>query len=265
MLITLTRQLLLSLLLLAYPALAAETPAPARLIDQALALTDFQSELPGLAEQLGQGVKEAPTFQLLPPQQQERMLAAMVRQFQPARIEAAVRNEIQAQLSTAQVEAFIKAYRTPIVERMRILEQAADQPQADAERQRFQQQSLQHPPAAERITLLTRLDEATGGSAVIADILTDLTRQLAKASGASGQDWQAFHAQIAKGMRNDGIDTDLFVYRTLNNTELEAYVCLHETPAVQRFFQAMGQGVAKAIATSLQNFLNEMAGKLQEI
>lgn len=152
-----------------------------------------------------------------------------------------------------------------MVERMRTLEQAADQPQAQTEQQQFQQQLATNPPAPQRLAMLARLDEATGSSAIISEILTTLARQLAQARGASGQDWDIFRAHLVNDLRADLVNTDLFVYHTESDADLEAYVRLHETPEVRRFFQAMGQGISKAIATSLQNFLNELGGKLLEI
>lgn len=251
------------LLLLPFPCAAEKVPA--RLIDQALALIDLHEDLRGFVEQISSDLKEIPVFQLLPPPEQERMLAVMQRQFQPAGIEAMIRAEIQARLNARQVKAFLRAYRTPLLARMRSLEREADQPAAQIEQQHFQAQLITNPPAPKRVAMLTRLDDATGGSAMMAEMLSTLARQLAQARGVGGQEEPGRYAQLVRDLRAYSVNMDLFIYRAVSDDDLEAYVRLHEAPDVRRFFQAMGPGVTKAIATSLQNFLNEMGGKLRAI
>jgi len=222
------------------PAMVAAKPArPAastmdKLIGEALASSGFTTYLQRLPEQIQTGFREG--LKRRPPAGQniaevEKALGAA---FSTAKFEKRVQTQLKKNFDQVKLEALVKDTKSPAVQRIVELEKmppAADQMVA------FAKALQSNPLPEERLTLLKRLESATGAGELSTEImLASLKAMVQGAAGDKAPDGAALDKVIetqrtaaAEPMRNAAIINFAYTYRQASDADLGEYVKFYES------------------------------------
>lgn len=132
----------------------------------------------------------------------------------------------------SKMATFLALERTPTYRTMHRMEAAADKAPR-ASRRSFEANLKSDPPGAKRVALLKRLDAAMSSTGLQIRIATEVLKGL-PAGPPSLANSESIH--------------DLFVYRNVDDSELEDYVVASEHPAVQWFNHTLQAAILVAMA-----------------
>jgi hypothetical protein len=174
-------------------------------------------------------------------------------------------------LTDQERKALIAYYDTPEGKRIRVLEEKAATPDAQAAMQTFAPKFMGDPKNGERVKLYQQIDEATKASAVG----TELGMRIAQATavgmanatqGAQNVDTallekqiEAQRPQMAQQMKQTMLLSSAYAYRELSVAEIKAYVKFLKTPATQKFNAIVLKALSNSLIAQARTFSTDFA------
>jgi hypothetical protein len=118
-----------------------------------------------------------------------------------------------------------------------------------------------HPPDPARIQLIQRLEAATDGAAVIADMRYEVAAYLLEQAQVPDREGKLaeLQAQVAGPAQEEYLARSLFATRQVSMSDLEAYVSAHENDAMGWLARVIGYGVKDLIVASSARMLSAIA------
>ena len=189
--------------------------------------------------------------------------------FRPEGFLTPVRAELERTYSDELADAALAWYQSEIGQRIVAVEKKAVTTASAEEFQQFLRELPNHPPRPARVDLIDRLWRVSDYYDLQLDVATSVTRALAgllnprlppeqrlteeglqKITDEVKQ-WHLLFADISKARF-------LYVYRNMDDRDLDQYVRFWETPAGQWFRRGMYQGSANAVRELAVDFAERM-------
>lgn len=171
-----------------------------------------------------------------PRKMRERIKRLIGEAFAADKLQESVGKEIEAKLTTAELQAILKWLSSPLIQRCTQLEIAASSPEASAEIEVYTAQLKRSPVSARRMQLARQFDVAqratqstatlilgmqlASASAIVAMLPTEQGVDFAKLVKAADKQRPA----IEKQLRPLVTAQILYTYQSLNNEELSRYI-----------------------------------------
>lgn len=203
------------------------------LIHEAMNVTGLARQLEQLPQQFRDGLASAPGQEKLPPAVAREIEQIVLQAFNDQNIQQTIVARLKKDFNQQHLQALIADFSRPEVKRMVEMEVKAGTPEEQAA---FFSTLPKKPLSQERIQAIQRLDQATRGSELGADItlssmktmaiaaMGDNAAEIAKLEAALAQQRDAMIATL----RNTILAYYAFVYREASDAELSSYAKLYE-------------------------------------
>jgi hypothetical protein len=251
--------------LAALPALAASgLPGPAGEMQEIFRISGLEAQLGTLDQVVAASL--APNLQGVPPAQAQVVQRAVLSEFNAPLLKQQVESRLAKVHHPAHAAATLRWLRSPLARRITALEVAASSAESVREIERFAQNLPAQPPTPARVGLAREFDRATGWTEFALDVSLASARAAMTAIAAVRPDEprlqpqqieQAIASQrelMRNGIEQASLVSALFVYRSLSDTEFEAYIAWTKTDA--------GRWYHGVVREALLEVLTEVAGRM---
>jgi len=239
-------------------AAAAELSASDRaLLYQALALNRVPDALELANRQLKQEIESDQRFGAMPADARLKLKEIIFGAFDPHRILEDIANDVAVSFERSHFEAFVRAYSTPLAQKMSGLIVAAATPEGKAGMFSFVQELRKTPPDAERVALLLQLDDLTKSS----EIEAEFSMALFGAMGGVSRDDPRYVRMLEEARtstRNSVLVKRLYACRAVTIEEMQEFVQLHTRPHVAEVSQVIDRAASRSVQTMLRRFMERM-------
>jgi len=212
---------------------AVVSTAPAT-VDEILELSGTRPQLPAIARALG--AEYLPRPGQLGDRDGARVTEIVARQFAPAPMYMAVRDDFRRRVERKQLDAMAAWFRSPLGRKVTALEIAASRPDAAPKIAAFAEALKAVPATASRLELVQRLDWVSGSSQETTDLALAIAGSVARAAAAAApvdrraraglveRRVEEMRGQLAPTIADNVLVQMLYVYAPLTDAELKAYV-----------------------------------------
>ena len=225
-------------------------------VDDLLELSGARAQLVGLLSGLAGELRPAPGQMSAKDQASvDRILRQALRH---EAVFALVRDAFLLQVDRTNLEATAAWLRSPLARKIVALEIASSEPGTEQKVAAYAATIKTNPPTNRRVELLQRLDWATAGTEISADLVAAVSRGITMAvSGAGPAEQQLRPGQIedrvaqvrarANGaLREAHMASTLYTYHGLEDEELAAYVLFSASEAGRWYNSAMRKAMVSA-------------------
>ena len=211
-------------------------------IDEAFRLSGVRARLESLPSHVNE--MTAVAISQLPRDQRaqfEPVLKDMMLRFlDPDAFYQQLRTYFARRSDPSHMATFLALERTPLYRTMHRVEQESETPAAQASRRRFEATLQSDPPSIKRVQTLQHLDEITNATGTQVKIVTAVMNAMAAGMGArmpADLDKQsaAFNTKIQPVLASQVLHANLFIYRNVEDADLEDYVSAMEQKDVDWF------------------------------
>jgi hypothetical protein len=231
------------------------------LASDAMTLSGTQAMLEGMGKMFEKQSMSDPRTAKLPPRERAQLLATLKTTFDGRRMAddlAATlvathdRERLAAAVATMREPQFQKPTRALVTENLK----ATDQ-EVIAYAKRFEKT----PPDPARVQLMLRLDAATDGARVLADIRYESIEAMLgdKASAEDRARLAAMREQIETGAKNEFVLRNLHTTRKLDIATLKAYVMAHENEPMGWLSRQLGYGIQRMLVKASGELARSLA------
>ncbi len=133
-------------------------------------------------------------------------------------------------------------------------------PQVQSQLQGYIAAVSQHPPSAERLQLIQRLDTSSGGTTLLADTIQVTMRTMMALEGrqaAANSPGAQIPKTVLDSLHNMVVTTLLFTYRDVSDQELGQYADIWERPALRNFTASFSQAFIGTLQLQMVEFWND--------
>lgn len=197
----------------------------------------------------------------------EPMVAAAHRAYGAARMKSEILADLRQRWNPALASEALKWLRSPTGRRVIQMEEAASKPEAQAALESFAATLATHPPEAQRVEAMRRLDRATRATDISLSIMTALARAIAHGAAATqpgpaspGEIDAAIDRQQAamrKSVEGYNLVSFLHTYRDLTSDQLGEYLKFFDSPAGKWYSQTVGSAFERAMESASERFAAE--------
>jgi hypothetical protein len=180
---------------------------------------------------------------------------------------------IRKNFDNAHITALIQWLRTPKTQKVVQLEIEAGTPAARYQISRLAAQLRSNPPSESRMSLIRRLDNASGSSEFMVDLTVSTFRTLMEVYNRTRQeDEQIPQVQITKAIENMRKQLPvlsktatsvifLYTYRSLRDAELSEYIDFYASQSGKWYWKVVTGGLSEALKSSAARMAKMMAAK----
>lgn len=230
-------------------------------------LADQFAHAPEMMERQMQHRKES-----MPPERYEQFRQIFADAYGVPAMLATVESSLASRFDRAKFEAVLSEYRLPVLIRMAQLEVASTAADSAGQIEAFIESFREAPPAAARMELMRRMDDATQTSAVTTKMSIAVTkafnRSLARAGLTDAPDPQELEAKVeaqatqeAELIKASVLARLLFTYREAAEEDLQAYLTFLESD-LGRWFNEMAFA---AVIASYEQASERAGARLAEV
>lgn len=204
------------------------------LVRDLIRLSGLQHEIQQFPQQILAGFDQQ--GRTLPVEEHAAVRQALASSFEASALERRITQELESSLSSGVVAGSLKWFRSDVGRKVTALEVASSHPKAQQESRAFAQQLEKSPPAAERVQLIHRIDQASNGTELVLDMSEALVLSMASAyqatlPAAQRTGLEALRNQLARQRETlrQQVQRHVWIsmlrsYRTLPEEELRQYV-----------------------------------------
>ena len=202
-----------------------------------------------------------PTKQLTP-QQATEMRVLVMQSMRPEWFQQAVAASLKNTYPADAYPQLLEVLRSPLVRRMTAIE--LQQSHADPKAlQAFVAGLNQTPPDAQHLAIVRRIDQVTGSSQLMVDIVAAVLEGMAAGSGQISAEETRKMVDEVRGQRGDtlrqgGLLHLLYEYRSVPNDQLSAYASMLASPLAVRFNAAAESGLLEATRQASAELMRAM-------
>lgn len=244
------------------------------LISQMLEVTGLAKEIQGIPKQLRAVIARDPRIQNLTPEQRATFQSLVLRAYAPPAILEVINRTLQQNYDEASFKQFIQLYQQPLARKIHALEDEAETPEWDKNKQAYLSEMPSHPATQERLSILKNLDHATHDSAGTVNLQIAISRSMAGAAAMeqpkelrpSPEQLKKSLADLSAQMRASlepavTLNTQqsyLYVYRDVSDAELKEYIESYENPAIQLSMNLIEVGLFTAIEEASAKVIHDI-------
>jgi hypothetical protein len=178
---------------------------------------------------------------------------------------------LQRAFDHAQAEQAVAWYRSPLASRIAQAEVSANEPAAQAAMTAYLQGLQRDPPSPARLRLVERLDRATGGTDTALDLVSAMTRGLARAIAPTlpperrprPGELEPIDQQIRREHRQQLGQAIalrmLFANRDVPDADLEEYLAFWESPPGRWAARSTGRAFVQTLGTVMERVGRDLA------
>lgn len=269
-------------------------PSPAQagtereqLLDQALQISQAQRTMEVIGAALDRNIQASPQFSQLEERVRDRIAEVFRRAFAPQKYVQSVRTLLSERMTDEALRSYVTAMQTPIS--LKALQFELASALATPEQiQEYAKLASKESEYGDRLVLLKRLDESSGGSEMMLAITmhsilssAEMIRRIEALRGSPlpprGQPGGTRRAPVSKAeftelansirprVRRESLETMLFVYQSLTKAELNQYTELAELAPMRSAALAMNDALGAlffaAQKEAFDNLMLEMQGQ----
>jgi hypothetical protein len=243
------------------PVGISESATPARTgpatADEILETSGLRSQLSSLARTLG--LEFVPRHNGLRPADVEAIGQVVARHLSAERLYPAIAEEFRRRVDQKELDAMAEWFRSPLGVKITALEVAASRPEALERLAAFTEQLKASPAPAARVDLVQRLDWVSGASHETAEMLLMVSTGFARAAmamlpperratpGMLQRRADALRGRLGRTVTGHMQTQLLYVYASLDDTELMQYVTFVTSPAGRAYGRATRLTVMKVV------------------
>jgi len=198
----------------------------------------------------------------LSPAQAAEVKQLVMQSMRPERFQQAVAASLKRSYPADAYPQLLDTLRSPLARRMTALELAASRVDPIT-LQTFLAGLRETPPGAQHLAIVNRIDQATGSSQLLVEIVSAVLEGFASGSG------QMTPPQISKlieevrgergnALRQAGQSRLLYQYRGVPDDQLNAYATMLSAPVVVRFNQSAQRGLLDAARQAADEMMRSM-------
>lgn len=186
----------------------------------------------------------------LTPQQVAEIKTLIMQSMRPDRFERTITASLKSGFPADAYPQLLDLLRSPLAREMSTVE--LQQSRAGRkEIEAFAAGLNQTPPDARRLAIIKRIDQVTGSSQLMVDIVVAVLEGMEAASGQISTDQirqmiNEVRNQRADSLRQAGLVHLLYEYRTVPDDQLDEYANMLASPVAIRFNEAAGNGLLVA-------------------
>jgi hypothetical protein len=197
----------------------------------------------------------------LTPEQAAEMRQIVMQSMRPEKFEQAVTASLKSGYPAEAYPQLLDILRSPLARRMTSieLEETRSDPKA---LQAFVAGLKQKPPDPRHLAIVNRIDQVTGNSQLMVEIVAAVLEGVASGSGLSASQSRKMIDEL-RGQRSDtlrqaGLLHLLYQYRAVPDDQLNAYATMLSAPQVVRFNQVAQSGLVAAARQSSGEMMGVM-------
>lgn len=215
-------------------------------------------------------------FTMLNPAVFDMLRSSMNKAFVVDKIYRTVFEHVKKAGSLDDLHAALTMVRSPMALKFTAWEVESSKPEALAQAQTFMSELQQNPPTKERVQVMARLDDATGGSQLFTEAQMASFWATARAVRAAvpaerrqseeelKKTAETFKAQSAQTARSQTIAGMLFMYRMATQEELEQYALLLESKTGRWLSDYLRAGLRTALTEAMEAVGKEFGSQLAQ-
>lgn len=231
------------------------------LASEAMTLSGTQAVLEGTGTILEKQSLSDPRAAKLAPRDRAQLLSTLKNAFDGQRMADDLTAVLVATRDRERLAAAVATMREPQFQKLTRAFVAESLKTTDQEVIAYAKQLEKTPPDPARVQLILRLDAATDGARIIADIHYESIEAMLgdKASAEDRAQLVAMREQIETNARNEFVLRNLHMTRDLDIATLEAYVKAHENEAMGWLARQLGYGTQRAMVKAAGEMARSMA------
>jgi hypothetical protein len=186
----------------------------------------------------------------LTPQQAAEVRALVMQSMQPEKFQQAVTASLKSDFPADAYPQLLELLRSPLARRMAAIELQGSHVDPKA-LQAFAAGLNQKPLDAQHLAIVRRIDQVTGTSQLIVEIVAALLGGMAEASGQISAEETRKVVDEVRGQRGDTLRQaallhQLYQYRGVPDDQLSQYASMLASPVAVRFNEVAGSGLLDA-------------------
>lgn len=231
------------------------------LASEAMVLSGTQAVLEGMGKMLENQSSSDPRLAKLTPRERTQLLSTLKSAFDGQRMAHDLKIALVGTHDRERLAAAVMTMRQPQYQMLAQAFATEALKTTDQEVLAYAKQFEKTPPDPARVQLILRLDAATDGTRILADIQYESLEAMLgdKASAEDRAQLAAMREQIETNARNEFVLRNLHMTRKLDNAALEAYVKAHENEPMGWLARQLGYGLQRAIAKAAGEVARSMA------
>lgn len=246
-------------LLLAAGAVHAEEMET--LASEAMTLSGTQAVLDGMGTMLEKQSMSDPRVAKLAPRERAQLLSTLQNAFDGRRMAADLTAVLVGTRDRERLAAAVATMREPRFQTLTRGFVAESLKTTDQDLVAYAKRFEKAPPDPARVQLILRLDAATDGARILADIRYESIEAMLgdKASAEDRAQLAAMREQIEVAAKNEFVLRNLHMTRKLDIATLESYVKAHENEPMGWLSRQLGYGSQRAIVKAAGEMARSMA------
>ena len=250
----------------------ADEQSRERLIEEALTLSGARAQIAQIESQAQSGLQEHQ--ERLGPEMHSAIRRLVTEQVRAEVVTSAVTRRIHEDFDAARMAGALAWLRSPLSKKITRLETQASRPEAALQIERFVARLRSQRPAARRLELIRRLDDAARATESSLDLVIAVVRSLAAAIDPALPPEKRLRPgeleSLERRMRSEGRGQIqqavafrmLFTYQSLPDAELARYAEFWESDAGRWFGDTLGRALIHSIGVAMREVGEEIARRL---
>lgn len=237
-------------------------------LDSALELSGFRDSVQSMPEMVQQQMEMQAQKQVhMPDDVKVKLIGLVTDAFSEDKIMSSIKRKFVAQCDAAMLQSAVKQLQGTTAQKIRQQEALAMTKEGQKDAPEYFRTLLKTAPDQTRVALLERMDKDLAITDSTLDMMMAMSSGLAAGFGgpaSSSAEIDGLKAQYRPQIHNSMIANQLFTYRNLSDKELEQYVAMYETPAMQNFSMHLSKGMTEVFSEQMQTMAKEFKKFLDE-
>lgn len=231
------------------------------LASEAMTLSGTQAVLEGMGEMLEKQSRSDPRVAKLSPSERTQLLSTLKNTFNGRRMAEELSAALVGTRDRERLAAAVVMMREPTFQTLTRAFTAESLKTTDQQLLAYAKRFEKTPPDAARVQLILRLDAATDGARILADIRYESIEAMLgdKATAEDRAQLAAMREQIETNAKNEFVLRNLHMTRKLDIATLETYVKAHENEPMGWLARQLGYGIQRAIVKATGEMARSMA------
>jgi len=231
------------------------------LASEAMTLSGTQAMLEGMGKMLEQQSMSDPRVAKLAPHERALLLSTLKNAFDGQRMADDLKAMLVGTHDRERLAAAVATMREPQFQKLNRALVAESLKTTDQEVLAYAKRFEKAPPDPARVQLILRIDAATDGARIFADIRYESIETLLgdKGSAEDRAKLAAMREQIETNAKNEFVLRNLHTTRKLDIVTLEAYVKAHENEPMGWLARQLGYGTQRAMVKAVGEMARSMA------
>lgn len=231
------------------------------LASEAMTLSGTQAMLEGMGKMLEKQSTSDPRVAKLAPRERALLLSTLKNAFDGQRMADDLKAMLVGTHDRERLAAAVATMREPQFQKLNRALVAESLKTTDQEVLAYAKRFEKAPPDPARVQLILRIDAATDGARIFADIRYGSIETLLgdKGSAEDRAKLAAMREQIETNAKNEFVLRNLHTTRKLDIVTLEAYVKAHENEPMGWLARQLGYGTQRAMVKAVGEMARSMA------